>query len=328
MTSRFTVLFSAACFSLAMGAPALAADAPENWPTQPIKFVVPFPPGGPTDLMARLISEPLAKKLGTNVVVENRAGASGNIGSATVAQAKPDGYTILLAASGNMSVNQTLFKNLQYDPIKDFASIIQISRFPLVLEVKSSTPIKSVQEYIDHAKAKPGEVTFGSAGNGSPQHLGGELFKKVTGAPIQHVPYKGAGPALTDMMGGHIFSMFDILGSSMQYIARGDFRPLAVTTAKRSQQLPDVPTMQEAGVDGFDYYAWHGIVTTAGTPEAIIKKYNTALNEIFADPEFAARWEGIGSEVVGGSPEQFDQLVRSEAERLGELVRSLGVQLD
>lgn len=304
---------------------AIAADA---WPNQPIRFVVPYPPGGPTDLMARLIAEPLAQKLGTTVVVENRAGASGNIGSAHVAQAKPDGYTILLAASGNMSVNQTLFKNLQYDPIKDFASIIQISKFPLVLEVKSSTPVKTVQDYIAYAKAHPGKVTFGSAGNGSPQHLGGELFKTITQAPIQHIPYKGAGPALTDLMGGHIFSMFDILGSSMQYINNKDFHPIAVTTTTRSKQLPDVPTMQEAGIAGFDYYAWHGIVTTAGTPDAVIKKYNTALNEIFQAPEFAKRWEGIGSEVVGGTPEQFTKLVHAEAERLGGIVRELGVQLD
>jgi len=324
MKLRLSALLLATCAGLGFS----AAHAADDWPNQPIRFVVPFPPGGPTDLMARLISEPLSKKLGTNVVVENRAGASGNIGSASVAQAKPDGYTILLAASGNMSVNQTLFKNLQYDPIKDFASIIQISRFPLVLEVKSSTPVDSVKAYIDHAKANPNTVTFGSAGNGSPQHLGGELFKTVTGAPIQHVPYKGAGPALTDMMGGHIFSMFDILGSSMQYIARGDFRPLAVTTAQRSKQLPDVPTMQEAGIADFEYYAWHGIVTTAGTPAAVIQKYNTALNEIFSDPEFAARWENIGSDVVGGTPEQFDNLVKSEAQRLGDLVRNLGIQLD
>lgn len=328
MKPRFTVLMLAACLGTAAGTAMTTAHAADDWPSQPIRFVVPYPPGGPTDLMARLISEPLAKKLGTTVVVENRAGASGNIGSANVAQAKPDGYTILLAASGNMSVNQTLFKNLQYDPIKDFDSIIQISRFPLVLEVRDSTPIHSVQEYIDYAKANPDKVTFGSAGNGSPQHLGGELFKTVTGAPIQHVPYKGAGPALTDMLGGHIFSMFDILGSSLQYITRGDFRPLAVTTAQRSTQLPDVPTMQEAGVADFDYYAWHGIVTTAGTPPAVIQKYNTALNEIFADPEFAVRWENIGSEVVGGTPEQFDELVHSEAQRLGDLVRNLGIQID
>ena len=306
----------------------VASQAADNWPSQPIRFIVPFPPGGPTDLMARMLSEPLAQKLGTTVVVENRAGASGNIGSAFVAKAAPDGYTILLAASGNMAVNQTLFKNLQYDPIKDFESIIQISRFPLVLEVKADSPVKTVDDYIAHAKANPDTVTFGSAGNGSPQHLGGELFKKVTGAPLQHIPYKGAGPALSDMLGGHIYSMFDILGSSMQYIKNGDFRALAVTTANRSKQLPDVPTMQEAGLKGFEYFAWHGIVAPAGTPATIVAKYNTALNEIFKDPEFAKRWEGIGSEVVGGPPEQFTKLVNSEAQRLGAIVKELGVQLD
>ena len=278
--------------------------------------------------MARLIAEPLSKKLGTNVVVENRAGASGNIGSAQVARAKPDGYTLLLAASGNMSVNQVLFNKLPYDPIKDFAPIIQISRFPLVLEVKADSPVNSVQAYIDYARAHPGKATFGSAGNGSPQHLGGELFKSVTGAPVDHVPYKGAGPSLNDLIGGHIFSMFDILGSSMQHIQNGSLKPLAVTTARRSAQLPDVPTMQEAGVAGFDYYAWHGIVTTAGTPEPIVRRYNTALNEIFQDPDFARRWQAIGSDVVGGPPEQFSKLVASEADRLGGLVRSLGVKLD
>ncbi|KAA0892950.1 tripartite tricarboxylate transporter substrate binding protein [Pusillimonas sp. ANT_WB101] len=303
-------------------------QASDAWPNQSIRFIVPYPPGGPTDLMARLIAEPLSKKLGVNVIVENKAGASGNIGSAEVAKSKPNGNTILLAASGNMSVNQTLFKNLQYDPIKDFAPIIQISKFPLVLEVSEKNTITSVQEYIDFSKANPESVTFGSAGNGSPQHLGGELFKKVTGASLQHVPYKGAGPALTDLMGGHITSMFDILGSSMQHIQGGVFRPLAVTTAKRSAQLPNVPTMQESGVDGFDYYAWHGIVAAAGTPEPIIVKYNTALNEIFQDPEFAKKWEGIGSEVVGGTPEQFMQLVVSEADRLGVLVKELNIQLD
>ncbi|WP_353153841.1 tripartite tricarboxylate transporter substrate binding protein [Pollutimonas bauzanensis] len=308
-------------------APALSVAA-QAWPTEPIRFVVPFPPGGPTDLMARLIAEPLSKKLGTSVVVENKAGASGNIGSLDVAKSKPNGYTILLAASGNMAVNQTLFKNLAYDPIKDFSSIIQISKFPLVLEVKSTTPVKTVQEYIAYAKANVGKATFGSAGNGSPQHLGGELFKTVTQAPIQHIPYKGAGPAINDMMGGHIFSMFDILGSSMQFIKNKDFYPIAVTTAKRSQQLPDVPTMQESGIKDFDYYAWHGIVAAAGTPADIIAKYNTALNEIFQDPEFAKRWEGIGSEVVGGTPEQFTSLVNSEAQRLGKLVKDLGIQID
>ncbi|KDD93226.1 tripartite tricarboxylate transporter family receptor [Bordetella bronchiseptica MBORD762] len=306
-------------------APALAAD---NWPSQPIRFVVPFPPGGPTDLMARLISEPLSKKLGTSVIVENKAGAAGNVGSAQVAKSAPDGYTILLAASGNMSVNQTLFKSLPYDPIKDFASIIQISRFPLVLEVNPESGIKTVAEYIAYTKANPGKATFGSAGNGSPQHLGGELFKTLTQTPLQHIPYKGAGPALNDLIGGQILSMFDILGSSSQHINSKRLTPIAITTKARSPLLPDVPTIDESGLPGFDYYAWHGIVAPAGTPPEVIARYNTALNEIFADPAFRTRWEAIGSDVVGGTPAQFDTLVRSEAERLGGLVRQLGVQLD
>ncbi len=302
--------------------------AQDKWPTQPITFLVPYPPGGPTDIMARLLSVPLATKLGTTVVVENKAGASGNIGSGMVARAKPDGYTILLAASGNMSVNQTLFKNLNYDPIKDFAPIIQISKFPLVLEVKADSPIKTLQQYIDYAKANPTKVSFGSAGNGSPQHLGPEIIKKMSGAPLQHVPYKGAGPAINDLLGGQIFSMCDIMAGSIKYINSGMLHPIAVTTKTRSPVLPNVPTMDEAGLPGFDYYAWHGIVAPSATPDAIIQKYNKALNEIFADPEFKKRWEAIGSEIVAGSSQEFAALILSEADRLGSLVKGLGVQLD
>ncbi len=314
--------------SVALATLPLLACAQDKWPTQPITFIVPYPPGGPTDIMARLISVPLAKKLGTTVVVENKAGASGNIGSGQVARAKPDGYTILLAASGNMSVNQTLFKNLNYDPIKDFAPIIQISKFPLVLEVKAGSDIKTLQQYIDYAKANPTKVSFGSAGNGSPQHLGPELIASMSGAPLQHIPYKGASPALNDLLGGQIFSMCDIMAGSINSIKAGLLQPIAVTTKTRSPVLPDVPTMDESGLKGFDYYAWHGIVVPAKTPPAIIAKYNTALNEIFNDPEFRIRWEAIGSEVVGGTPEAFNALILSEADRLGALVKKLGVQLD
>ena len=317
-------LFIFAVMVVMSGAP----SAQDKWPTQAITFLVPYPPGGPTDIMARLLSVPLGAKLGTTVVVENKAGASGNIGSGQVARAKPDGYTILLAASGNMSVNQTLFKNLNYDPIKDFAPIIQISKFPLVLEVKADSPIKTLQQYLDYAKANPTKVTFGSAGNGSPQHLGPEIVKKMSGAPLQHVPYKGAGPAINDLLGGQIFSMCDIMAGSIKYIQSGLLHPIAVTTKSRSPVLPNVPTMDEAGLPGFDYYAWHGIVAPAGTPDAIIQKYNVALNEIFADPEFKKRWEGIGSEIVAGSSKEFAALIVSEAERLGALVKGLGVQLD
>ena len=311
---------------LAFLSPTLQAQ--DKWPTQPVTFIVPYSPGGPTDIMARLLSVPLGVKLGTTVVVENKAGASGNIGSAMVARAKPDGYTILLAASGNMTINQILFKNLNYDPIKDFSPIIQISKFPLVLEVKVDSPIKTLQQYIDYAKANPTKVSFGSAGHGSPQHLCPEIIKHMSGAPQQHVPYKGAGPAVNDLMGGQIFSMCDIMVGSIKYIQGGLLHPIAVTTKARSPVLPDVPTMNETGLPGFDYYAWHGIVAPSGTPDAIIQKYNKALNEMFADPEFKKRWEGIGSEIVAGSSKEFGELIVSEAGRLGALVKGLGVQLD
>lgn len=307
--------------------PALGSAA-GNWPEQPIRFVVPYPPGGPTDLMARLIAEPLSKKLNTSVVVENKPGAAGNIGCAYVAESKPDGYTILLAASGPMAVNPTLFKKLSYDPQKDFASIIQISKFPLVLEVNPKSGIKSAQQFLDYARANPDKVTFGSASDGTPQHLAGALVNKELGLKMQHIPYKGAGPALNDLMGGHIFSMFDILGSSIQYIKSEKLTALAVTTAARSPLLPDVPTLDESGVKGFEFYAWHGIVAPAKTPESIIKKYNVAINEIFQDPDFKKRWEAIGSEVVGGTPEKFSDLVKSESVRLGAIVKEAGVQLD
>jgi tripartite-type tricarboxylate transporter receptor subunit TctC len=324
MRKNWKLLLSALCLSVAP----LTAFAASAWPDQPIRFVVPYPPGGPTDLMARLISEPLGKKLGTTVIVENKGGAAGNIGSAQVANSKPDGYTILLAASGPMSVNPTLFASLPYDPQKDFDPIIQISKFPLVLEVNPASNVKTVDEFIAYAKANPDKTSFGSASNGTPQHLAGELFNRDVGVKMQHIPYRGAGPALNDLLGGQIFSMFDILGSSIQYIKSDRLVPLAVTTINRSPLLPDVPTLDESGLKGFDFYAWHGIVTRAGTPKEIIQKYNVTLNEIFQDPEFRERWEQLGSEVVGGTPEQFFDLVKSEAVRLGEIVEASGARID
>ncbi len=325
LLKKCLLLVTAAAMSIFLP---LTGHAQDKWPTQAITFVVPYPPGGPTDVMARLLSVPLSTKLGVSVVVENKAGASGNIGTAQVARAKPDGYTILLAASGNMTINKVIFKDLAYDPVKDFAPITQISKFPLVLEVKADSKIKTLQEFIDYAKANPTKVTFGSAGSGSPQHLGPELLKKVTGAPMQHVPYKGAGPAANDLLGGQIFSMCDITAGSMKYIQSGLLRPIAVTTATRSPVLPDVPTMDEAGVKGFDFFAWHGISAPANTPVAIIDIYNKTLLEIFKDPDFRKKWEAIGSEIVAGTPQQFADLIDSESIRLGALVKDLNIQLD
>lgn len=307
----------------------LAALAQDAWPSRPITFVVPFPPGGPTDLMARLIGPALSKRLNVPVVVENKAGASGNIGTGQVVRAKPDGYTILLAASGNLSANQYLYPKLGFDPVKDLTPIIQISKFPLVLEVsETNSKIRSFKDYVEAARNPANRVTFGSASNGTPQHLGGELFKSKAKVEIDHIPYKGAGPAIVDLMGGQITSMFDILGSSLPHIKSGKLRPLAVTTKTRSPQLPDVPSISELGYADFEYYAWHGISTTAGTPKPIVTRLNTEIQAIFADPAFKDKWLEIGSEVVAGTPEQFEALIKAEAGKMQTLITGLNIQLD
>lgn len=321
--------------ALALAALALAAmgtaqaQTAAAWPSKPIRFVVPYPPGGPTDLMARLLQPELQSRLGQTVIVENKGGAGGNVGSAEVArQAPADGHTLLLAASGPMAVNGNLFKTMPFNALTDLAPVIQISAFPLVLEVHPSTGIKTLKDFIAAAKARPGEFSFASAGNGTPQHLAGEIFGKAAGVKLTHVPYRGAGPALNDLIGGQIPVMFDILGSSLQHIQAGKLVPLAVTSAKRSPQLPNVPTMAEAGVPNFEVTGWHGIAVRAGTPEPIVARLNSTLNAIFQDAAFRKKWEALGTPVVAGSSEAFGALIRTETVRLGRVVRDSGATAD
>jgi tripartite-type tricarboxylate transporter receptor subunit TctC len=266
----------------------------------------------------------MQSRLGVPVIVENRAGAAGNI----VAKSNPDGMTILLASPGPLSVNPSLFKNMTYDPQKDLAPVIQISKFPLVLVVNRQQPMKDIQEFMAYVKANPNKLSFGSAGNGTPQHLVGEMFNRAADVRMLHVPYKGAGPALSDLMGNQIPLMFDILGSSIGHIRAGSLRPLAVTTATRSSVLPDVPTLAESGLKGFDFYGWHGISVAGKTPPAIVKRLNAMFNDIFTDPAIRKQWEELGTPVIGGTPENFGELVRFDAERLGKLVRDAGITID
>ena len=318
-----------ACLLLGALCAPLASRAAEPYPVpgKPIKFVVPYPPGGPTDLMARILAPSLQQRLGAPVVIENRAGAGGNVGTDGVAKSAPDGHTLLLAASGPMAVNPSLYAALPYNPIRDLAPVIQISAFPLVLEVHPGFPSRTLKEFTAALKARPTAYNFASAGNGTPQHLAGEIFNKQAGVKMQHVPYKGAGPALNDVLGGQVPVMFDIVASSIEHIKAGKLVPLAVTSAKRSPVLPQVPTMAELGLP-IDFSAWHGIAVAAGTPAAIIKKLNETLNAIFAEAAVKKRWEEIGSPVIGGTPEQFGSLILTESVRLGRVVKESGTVVD
>ena len=308
---------------------ATSASAQTEYPNRTIRFLVPYPPGGPTDLMARLLQPELQTRLGATVIVENKAGAGGNLGTAEVArQAPADGYTLLLAASGPMAVNPTLFKSLPFDPQADLAPVIQISSFPLVLEVHPSVSARTLKEFMAQAKANPAGFSYASAGNGTPQHLAGEIYSRVSGVDLTHIPYRGAGPALVDLVGGHVKVMFDIIASSQQHIAAGKLIPIAITASKRSSNLPDVPTMAEAGLPNFEITAWHGIAVRSGTPAPVIAKLNSVLNQIFKEPAFRKKWEQLGTPAVGGTPDEFAALIRSESVRLGRIIRESGVTPD
>jgi len=319
-----------ACLALAATALASpAAQAQAAYPNGPVRFVVPYPPGGPTDLMARLLQPELQQRLGVPVIIENKAGAGGNLGSGEVAkQAPADGQTLLLAASGPMAVNASLYRSMPFNALSDLAPVVQLSAFPLVLEVHPSISAKTLKDFLATAKAQKEPFTYASAGNGTPQHLAGELFARAAGVPLVHVPYRGAGPALNDVLGGQVKVMFDILGSSLQHIQAGKLTPIAVTSAKRSPALPNVPTMAEAGLPNFETSAWHGIAVRTGTPPAIVTRLNAIFLDIFKDPAFRKKWEAIGTPVVAGTPEDFGRLVRTESVRLGRLVREAGVTVD
>ncbi|WP_431150816.1 Bug family tripartite tricarboxylate transporter substrate binding protein [Acidovorax facilis] len=329
--ARRTVLHAALAVPLALGITghAAAQTAATAFPSKTIRFVVPYPPGGPTDLMARMLQPELQSRLGVTVVVDNKGGAGGNTGSAEVAkQAPADGHTLLLAASGPMAVNPSLYASMPFNPMSDLAPVIQLSAFPLVLEVHPSLGVKTVAELLAMAKAGKPVLNFASAGNGTPQHLAGELFNTTAGVKMGHIPYRGAGPALNDLIGGQVNVMFDIVGSSLPHIQAGKLIPLAVTSSERAKVLPNVPTMAEAGIAGYQITGWHGIAVRAGTPQATVDKLNATVNAIFKEPAFRAKWEAIGTPAVGGTAADFGALIKADAQRLGKLVRDADVTVD
>ena len=313
---------------LAAGAAALPAVSRIAWaqayPSRPIRWVVGFVPGGATDIIARLIGQWLSERLGQSVVIENRPGAGSNIATEVVVNAPADGYTLLLVAPAN-AVNATLYERLNYNFIRDIAPIASISREPLVMVVNPSVPAKTVQEFIAYAKANPGALNMASSGIGTSVHVGGELFKMMTGINMLHVPYRGAAPAITDLIGGRVQVMFATLPSSIEYIKAGNLRALAVTTIKRSQALPDLPTVGDV-LPGYEASAVYGIGAPRNTPVEIVDKLNNEINSGLADPKMQARLADLGGTVLPGSPADFARLIAEETQKWAKVVKFSGAK--
>jgi tripartite-type tricarboxylate transporter receptor subunit TctC len=304
------------------------AQTAENWPSKGLTLIVPYAPGGFSDTRMRLLARKLSDKLGQTVVVENKGGAGGVIGTAMIAKAAPDGYTL---GSGNLAplaVNPTLMPKISYNVSRDLAPVILIENSPLVLSVANNMPVKSLAELIALAKKEPGKLTFGSSGVGGAHHLSGEMFRDSAKIDITHVPYKGGSPASTDLMAGHLNMMFEMGYAALPAIQGGRVRPLAVTSAERISVLPEIPTMSELGIKGFESYNWQGIVVPAGTPAPIIAKLNQAFNEILKDPDVAKAISGAGSQSVGGTPEAFGAFIASETAKWAKVIQSADIKLN
>lgn len=300
----------------------------QDWPSKAVTVVVPWPPGGPSDIAARPVAAKLAEVFGKPFVIDNRGGAGGNIGTALVAKAPPDGYTLLITSSAPIVINPSLYKKLTFDPAKDLEPITNLIRVPLVLAVHPSVPAKDLQELIAYIKAQQGRFQYASSGTGTPQHLTGELFKTMVKLDMIHVPYKGSAPAITDLLGGHVPVMFDSMIAILPHIKAGKLKAIAVTSAQRSPQLPDVPTFAEAGLPGFESYAWYGFFAPANTPKDIIARLNSETLKIMKQPEFQKILQDTGSDFVGDTPENFRAFVAAEAVKWAKVVKESGATVD
>ena len=302
------------------------AASAQDYPNRPIKWVVGYPPGGATDILARLLGEHLSKKMGQQFVIENRPGAGNNIGTEAVIKAPPDGYTLLLVNPAN-GINASLYKNLNFNFVRDIAPVAGFIRVPNVMVVNPSVPAKTVAEFIDYAKANPGKVNLASSGNGTSIHLSGELFKAMTGLNLLHVPYRGSNPALTDLIGGQVQVMFDNLPASINHIKAGTLRALAVTTEQRSEALPDVPTVADT-VKGYEASAWFGVGAPKGTPRPIIERLNKEFNEALKDPVMIAKLKEMGGIFITGTPEDFGKVIAAETEKWEKVVKFANISVE
>lgn len=306
----------------------LGAASAQAYPDKPIRMVVPFPAGGTTDILARAVAQKLSESLGQQMIVDNKPGAGGNIGAQEVARAAPDGYTLVMGTVGTHAINPSLYKKLPYDHLKDFAPVSLVASVPNLLVVHPSVPVNSVKELIAYVKANPGKLNFASSGNGTSIHLSGELFKTMTGVQMTHVPYKGSAPAVTDLLGGQVQLMFDNMPSALPHAKGGKLKPLAVTSAKRFPGTPDIPTIAEAGVPGYEASSWFGVLAPAGTPKEIVNKLSTEIAKALKTPEMTKRLEEQGAQAVGSTPEEFAAHIKAETAKWAKVVKESGATVD
>jgi tripartite-type tricarboxylate transporter receptor subunit TctC len=324
MKRHMALLLSAVMLCAAVAAQAQT----QGYPNKAIRWVVPFAPGGTTDILARTVGEKLSVAFGVPVIIENKPGAGGGLGATFTAKAPADGYTIMGGTISTHAINASLYKDLQYDPVKDFVPVMLIARVPNMLVVNPNVPAKNVAELIALLKKNPGKYTFASSGNGTSQHLSGELFKTMTGVDMQHIPYKGSPPALQDVVGGSVSMTFDNITTAWPLAKNGNLRAIAVTTAKRSSIAPDVPTLAESGLPGYEVGSWQGVFAPAGTPPEIVKRLNAEMVKIVNMPDVKEKLTALGAEPVGNTPEEFSAMVKAEVVKWADVVKKSGAKVD
>ncbi|HEV8106000.1 MAG TPA: tripartite tricarboxylate transporter substrate binding protein [Burkholderiales bacterium] len=302
--------------------------AAQGYPAKPIRFIVPFPPGGGTDIVARTVATKLTETKKWAIVLENKPGAGGNLGIEQAVKSPPDGYTMVIGQTSNLAINPTLHRNLSYDPLRDLAPVALMVSAPIILVTSDKRPFKSVAEVVAAAKAKPGQLSYASPGNGTVAHLTAELFQRAAGIQLSHIPYKGASQAMTDLMGGQVDLYLSSVPSAIAQIKGGKLRALAVTGAKRSAELPEVPAIAESGYKGFEVTTWYGLLLPAGTPEPIVKLLNGEVNQVLRLPEVRSRLAAEGGDVLGGTPGEFAAVLKADLARWGGIVKQSGAKVD
>ena len=300
----------------------------QSWPVKPLRYIAVFPPGGTTDIIGRIVAEPLSRALGQPVVVENRPGAGGAVGSEYAARLPPDGYTMVGGTISSHAINVSLYSKLGYDPQRDFQPITMFGFVPNILVVNAALPVRTVRDLIALARQRPGELTFASTGNGTSQHLSGESFSMMAGVKMVHVPYKGGPQAMSDLIGGNVALSFENLPNAIGFIRQGKLRPIAVTTAARSPQVPDVPTIAESGLPGYEVMSWQGLWVQAGVAPAIVRRLNEEVVRIVRTPEVRDKFTGLGINAVGNSPEEFATFIRAEVAKWAKVVKASGARVD